>query len=42
MTKVSIVLFLLALVSLGCARWAGHEYTPEVSAQVANAIKQKL
>lgn len=39
---VKLGLALLALVSFGSARWSDHEYSPDVSGQVANAIKAKL
>jgi len=45
MAKTIFVAFvLLALATLGTARWASaeHAYTPDVSAQVASGIKQKL
>lgn len=42
MNKTAFVVLLLALVGLASARWSEHEFSPDVSAQVANAIKTKL
>ena len=40
---VKTTLALLGLVCLGAAKWEPeHKYSPDVSAQVASAIKQKL
>jgi hypothetical protein len=40
---VKTVFALLGLVCLGSAKWEPeHNYTPEASAQVASAIKDKL
>lgn len=38
---VKLALGLLALVSFGSAKWS-HEYTPETSKTVADAIRTKL
>lgn len=39
-----VVLALLTLAALGSARWVPteHAYSPDVSGQIAGAIKQKL
>lgn len=45
MTKLlTIVLVFLAFATLGSARWSGesHDYTPSVSAEIANQIKSKM
>lgn len=41
---VKSIFAILTLTALGSARWTSeqHEYSADASAQVANAIKQKL
>lgn len=43
--SITFTLALLGLVALASCRWAGepsHEYSPSVSAEIAEAIKEKL
>ena len=42
MTKLSAVLLIFTIIGMVSARWENHEYSSEVSGQIANAIKQKL
>lgn len=42
MFKLTTVLFFLAFVASVYGAWPKHEYSSEVSGQIANAIKQKL
>lgn len=39
---VKLALGLLALASVATAKWTQHDYTPENSATIADAIKTKL
>lgn len=39
---VKLALGLLAFASFGTAKWSQHDYTPETSKTVADAIKAKL
>lgn len=35
-------LIVAALAAVGSAKWEQHDYSPETSGQIANAIKSKL